>query len=111
MDTGTEHNLTHNARVVDALAEVLISGVVCEPAELVLDGLGQRRLVDVRVLCLLPSELGVKVGRVQHGFLRVQGAAVSKRARRGRCVRGAYDGGLEWRLNLLRDQSDVSGGR
>ena len=78
VDTGTEHNLTHNARVVDALAEVLISGVVCEPAELVLDGLGQRRLVDVRVLRLLARELGVEVGRVQYRFLHTKFTCVCR---------------------------------
>ena len=60
---------THDTRVADALAEVLVAGIVREAAALVLDGLGERRFVDMGVLRLLARELSVEVGRVQYGFL------------------------------------------
>lgn len=61
--------LPHDAWVADALAEVFVSWVVGEAAELVLDRLRQWSLVDVRVLGLFARELRVEVGRVQHGLL------------------------------------------
>ena len=59
----------HDTRVADALAEVLVAGIVREAAELVLHRLRQGRLVDVRILRLLACELGIEVRRVQHRFL------------------------------------------
>lgn len=62
-------SLAHDARIAHALAEVLVPGVVREPAELILHSLRERRRVDVRVLRLLARELGVEVRDIQHGFL------------------------------------------
>ena len=66
----------HDAGVADALAEVLVAGVVREAAELVLHRLRQGRLVDVRVLRLLARELGIEVGRIQHRFLHTENTCV-----------------------------------
>ena len=48
---------TDNARVADALAEIVVAWVVGKAAELILHGLGQRRSVDMRILRLLAREL------------------------------------------------------
>ena len=62
----------HPVRIADALAQVLVRGVVGEPAELVLHGLGQRGVGDDRVLRLLVGEVGIEVCDVEYGFLRGQ---------------------------------------
>lgn len=61
--------LTHDARIADALAQILVPRVIREPAELILYRFRQWCIVDVRILRLLPGELGIEVGRIQHGLL------------------------------------------
>ena len=62
----------HRAVIRDALAQVLVRGVIREPAELVLHGLRQARVLHDRVLRGLARELLVEVRDVEHGFLRVR---------------------------------------
>ena len=61
--------LTHGARVADALAQVLVAGVVGEPTELVLYHRGQLRVENDAVCGCLGGELGIKVGYVKDRLL------------------------------------------
>ena len=59
----------HRAGIADAFAEVAIARVVCEALESVLNGLGKRGFINVRVLWLLAGEFCIEVGDVQNRFL------------------------------------------
>ena len=61
--------LPHDVTVVDALAEVFVGRVVREPFELVLDRLGQVRVLHHRILGFFVCEVGIKVGNVEYRFL------------------------------------------
>lgn len=49
--------LTHNTGIADALGEVLVARIVSKAPELVLNSLGEWRIINVRVLSLLSSKL------------------------------------------------------
>lgn len=62
---------SHGSIVVDTFAQVLVGGVIGEPSEFVLDGLGEVRVLDDGVLSHLTREFRIEVGNVQHGFLEM----------------------------------------
>ena len=60
---------SHSSVVVDTFAQVLVGRVVGEPSEFILDGLGEVRVFDDRILSHFAREFRIEVGNVQHGFL------------------------------------------
>lgn len=55
---------SHCSVVIDALAQVFISGVVGESPEFVLNSFGEVRIFDDRVLCHFIREFRVEVGNI-----------------------------------------------
>jgi len=64
--------------VVDALAEVLVGGIVRESLKLLLHGGRQSRVLDDRVLGILVREVGVEISHVKYGFLEGQLEVITK---------------------------------
>jgi len=62
---------SHGTVVGDALAQVLVCRVISEPSEFVLDGFGEVRVLDDRILSHLAREFRIEVGNVQHRFLEI----------------------------------------
>jgi hypothetical protein len=58
--------------IVDALAEVLIGGIVRESLKLLLYGRRKSRVLDNGILRVLVSEVRVEISHVEYGFLKVQ---------------------------------------
>lgn len=87
---------------MDTLAQVLVGRVIGEPSEFVLDGLGEVRVLDDRILSHLAREFRVEVCNIQHRFLERDASNVRVDGRpRGRST---YHTGLERWLNLLCHQ-------
>jgi hypothetical protein len=78
---------SHGTIVVDTLAQVLVGRVIGEPSELVLNGLGEVRVLDDGVLSHLAREFRIEVGNVQHGFLETRMYNIGTSAR----PRGSID--------------------
>lgn len=55
---------SHGSIMVDALAQVLVGRVISEPSELVLNSLGEMRILDDGVLSHLAREFRIEVGNV-----------------------------------------------
>lgn len=64
--------LTHCVSIVDALAEVLIGGIIRESLKLLLHGRRKSRVLNNRVLRVFVSEVRVEISHVEYGFLKVR---------------------------------------
>ena len=98
----------HDTGVADAPAEGVVSGVVGEPLELLLDGRRQGRVVDVRVLRLLPRELRIKVRDIEHRFLKTQTVRTSSTSSHRRSTKHTtlgLNGGWIFLASKLRDRN------
>lgn len=71
----------HSSIAAYALAQVLVGRVIGEPSELVLNGLGEVRVLDDGVLSHLARELRIEVGNVQHRFLETYNIGTGARSR------------------------------
>ena len=60
---------THGPVAAGTFAQVLVGRVIGEPSEFVLDGLGEVRIFNDRILSHLACEFRVKVGDVQYRLL------------------------------------------
>jgi len=77
---------SHGTIVVDALAQVLVGRVVSEPSELVLNGLGEVRVLDDGVLSHLARKFRIKVCNIQHRFLEIGICNIGTGANSRECV-------------------------
>jgi len=71
----------HGSIAAYALAQVLVGRVIGEPSELVLNGLGEVRVLDDGVLSHLACELRIEVCNVQHRFLEMYNVGTGARSR------------------------------
>jgi len=71
----------HSSIAAYTLAQMLVGRVISEPSELVLNGLGEVRVLDDGVLSHLARELRIEVGNVQHRFLETYNIGTDARSR------------------------------
>jgi hypothetical protein len=71
LDEGYGCPSAHGIGIANALTQMLIRRIIREPSELVLDSFRERRIGNDGVLRFLVRKVGVEIGHIQNGFLKL----------------------------------------